>query len=362
MYIYWEETTVNIKKCTYAILAAAVLSAASGCSKTENVMDSAPDPLAVKTAPENVAFDWQSAYEEKPKEFKASGDCSDSSMFELLDLTGDGTPELIISPSDDVSSQCEIYTLTNKTTDRISTCGSFGEIDFIPSKNAIGYQYTGEGFTVGEYQVFENGSFNAVANFFNNVGSASSGAVIRYVLNENNVSLSEYEAAIIPYRDSPSVKAGRKYTFGDDAINYAVHYSESWSSVMTDLQKYDYRARLLAVLDNTMNPGYAFELVDLDVNGLPEVVVSTGLLDESPTRVFYLGSEGVKDLEVSSDTEGGIHFDISKKIFYSTDANGSIQCWSLAGADVNSFAPSDSTMCCGRKYELTKENIELVFA
>lgn len=352
---------MNIKKCTYAVLAAAVLSAVTGCTKTENVQNYDTDSMAVKKSPESVTFNWQKPYEDKLNEFKSSEECCESSMFELIDLTNDGTPELIISPSNDVTSQCSIYTLINNTADKLSDCGSSGEIDFIPSQTAIGYQYEAESFTVGEYQIFKDGTFNTVAEFFNNVGSASSGGVIRYELNGNNVTLRDYETAIEPYRDSPSIKAGRKFTFGDESINYAIHYSESWNSVMTGAQKNEFKTSLLAVLDNMLNPGYAFELVDLDVNGLPEVVVSTGELNDSPTRVFYLDSEGIKDLEISSDPEGGIHFDIKNKIFYAADPDGQIQYWSLTGSDISSFEPSESTMSCGRKYELTQENIELIF-
>ena len=94
---------------------------------------------------------------------------------------------------------------------------------------------------------------------------------------------------------------------------------------------------------------------------LPEVVVSTGLLNDSEARILYLDTEGVKELSVTSDADGGIQFDVSSKIFFAADYYGSIQCWSMAGADISSFQPSDSTVRCGREYDLTAENIENAF-
>lgn len=353
---------MKTRKSAYLVMAAALISSMTGCSKTENILENAPDPLAVKAAPESIVFDWQEAYENKLLQFKKSSDYTPSSMFDLRDITDDNIPELIISLSDDPSAGCEIYSLIGTNTALIGSCGSSGQFDFIPSVLVIGYEYSGDGFTVGEYQKLSEGTFNTDFDFFTNVNSASDGAVIRYEINDESVSLGEFEEQLDAYRNEDSIRVGRKYTLGDEAIKYAIHCGESWNSVLTDEQKKKYKDRISAVFDKTSVPDAAFELVDLDGNSLPEVVVSTGMLEESSTRIFYIDSEGVKEIEVPSDSNGGIRYDISGNIFYSYDESGKLSCRSLTEENISGFKPSESTMLCGRKYSLSKENIKLAFA
>ena len=71
-------------------------------------------------------------------------------MFDLTDLTGDGTPELIISPSDEVNTQCIIYTMRGVKAENIATIGSYGQFDYLPAAEAVGYAYNGDGFVIGE--------------------------------------------------------------------------------------------------------------------------------------------------------------------------------------------------------------------
>ncbi|MCR5601516.1 MAG: hypothetical protein K6G33_12335 [Ruminococcus sp.] len=351
-----------LKKAISIILFAAVCSSFAGCEKTQKAEPVEVSLLDTKAAPQDIKLDWQEAYEKKLKEFKSSESFKDTSRFDIIDLTGDDIPELIISPSDDVSAQCEIYRLFNGGLDQIGITGSYGTFDFIPSMNAIGYSYEGDGFNIGEYLVYEEGTFNSAVSFYTNANSASAGVTIQYEVNNENVTLVKFEEILQPYRDADSFKTGRKYSFGDGAIDYAVHYSETWDQVLTDQQKQLFKERVEAVMETNDFIEAAFELVDLDLNGIPEVVVSTGMLNDSVTRILYLDEEGVKELETSCDADGGIMFDISSKIFYAADFYGSVQCWSLAGADISNFTVSDSTMRCGRKFSLNKETIEKVFA
>ena len=101
---------------------------AAGCSNTKKSVSSEVDPLAPKTAPQNVTFDWQEPFETVIMAFKTSDRCTDTSMFEIRDLTGDDIPELIISPSDDVASKCEVYRLIGSRADLITNAGSYGTI------------------------------------------------------------------------------------------------------------------------------------------------------------------------------------------------------------------------------------------
>ena len=353
---------MNLKKNIPLFVMAAAVSVFTGCSETKKVSTPEISLLDVNSAPADVTFDWQQPYKTILSSFKNSDQYTPSSMFELRDITNDNIPELIISPSDEVSAQCQVYTMLDSAADLIATCGSYGVLQYIESQNAIGYCYNGESFTIGEYQTFNEGSFNKEFDFYNNEGSASSGALIRYEVNGDEVTLAKYEEYLHPYRDYVTAEVGRKYTFGDDAVNYAINCSESWNTVLTDTQKELFRERLNAVIAEAELMDAAFEIVDLDLNGIPEVVLSTGVLEDSQVRIFYLDEDGIKELNTSCDDDGGIHFDMTSKIFYSTNYEGNVQCWSMAGADISNLKPSDSTMCCGRKYALTAENIANVFS
>ncbi|WP_294752090.1 hypothetical protein [uncultured Ruminococcus sp.] len=352
---------MKTKRYAYFVMAAAILAAMTGCSETENVLGSQPDPLAVKTSPESVAFDWQEVYQNKLEQFKVSADLTDTSMFDLCDITGDGVPELIISPSDDASASCDVYSLIGTDIAKIASCGSFGQFSFVPSLLVIGYEYEGEEFTIGEYQKYNEGFYDIDFSYYNNMNSASSGAVIRYELNGDNVSLAEYEEKVNGYKQEDSFTVGRKYSFGDEAMDYAIHCGESWKEVLTDAQKKKYKEKLDEVLKNASSADSAFELADLDGNELPEIVVSSGSLDEMPVNVYYLDNDGIKEIEASGAENGCLRFDIKANVFYSTDQSGKFICNTLSGESVSGFKPSESIMLCGRKYPLTSDNIKLVF-
>lgn len=349
------------KKSIPLLVMAASISALTGCTETKSMTSSEPSLLEVNVSPEDVVFDWQEPFQNVISSFKSSDKYTSDSRFELLDITGDSVPELIISPSQEVSAQCQVYTLIGPSAIQIAETGSYGAVQYIASENAIGYCYDGEGFSIGEYLTFQEGSFDKAFDFYNNAGKASSGAVIRYEVNGNDVTLAKYEEYLHPYRDFVTAIVGRKNTFGDESVDYALHRTECWDAVLTDNQKAIVKERLTSVIDTFDFFDAAFEIVDLDLNGVPEIVLSTGVLNDSEVRIFYFEEDGLKELDTSCNTDGSISFDMKAKIFYATDFDGNINCWSMAGADVSGFKPSDSIMSCGRKYEFTAENIGIIF-
>lgn len=353
---------MKIKKASLLLICAAAVSSAAGCSDTKTVQSSEISLLTTNMAPQDVVFDWQEAFEAKIKEFKGTSQYDkNKSMFDICDITGDGSPELIISPNDDISTVCDVYMLAGSTAAPLTSIGSFGEFDYLPELNAAGYSYEGDGFIIGEYKKQEDGIFNTAVTFYNNSGSASSGAAIRYEINNEDVTLGKYEETLSPYRDAKAIKVGRKFCMGDDAVNYAIRCSESWGAVMTVMQKELFKERLSSIAASGDTIDAAFEIVDLDSNGIPEVVVSTGILSSSEVKVLYIQNEALQELSVSCNTDGSVNYDVNAKIFYATDFYDKIQCWSLAGGDVNGFKPSDNSIRCGRKYELTEENINAAF-
>jgi peptidyl-prolyl cis-trans isomerase B (cyclophilin B) len=73
--------------------------------------------------------------------------------------------------------------------------------------------------------------------YYDNTASASNGAVIAHKINDEDVSLPEYDAALKEYKDKYTEMLGRKYTFGSETIDYAIQCSESWGAVLNSQQK-----------------------------------------------------------------------------------------------------------------------------
>lgn len=353
---------MNIKKKTVPLIAAVIAAAFYGCSDNKVEQVSEVSILETNIAPRGVVFDWQEAYEKKLSEFAASESFSKTeSMFELMDIDGNGTPELIISPNSEANTICEIYTAYAGELEEFAQTGSYGELTFIPESRTIGFEYIGDGFVMGEYLSQKDGKYQPAVTFYNNEGMAMSGARISYEINGEDVSLSEYESALEPYSNVFSVSLGRKYSFGEESVDYALHCSESWGAVLSSRQKELYRGKLIEVLEASSGEDAAFEIVDLDGNDIPELVISHGTEDGTKCSIYYLQEEGLMEFEASCGSGGYLSYDLKNRIFYAAGKKGILQDWTMTGAELNGFKPSESTMTCGRKYVLSSDNINTAF-
>ena len=349
------------KKITASALAFAALLTSFGCSAKKEDTESSSEPVIINTGidPQSVVFDWQPLYEQKLADYKKSDAYSINSRFDIRDINSDGIPELILSPNDDPMTVCEIYTYTDGL-EKVTDMGAYGVFRLIPQLGCVGYEYVGEGFTYGEYGQLREKVFQKDVTYYNNAASAAGGAVIKYEINSEDISLVEYEDKLKPYREGASITVGRKYTFGKDAIDYAIHCSESWGAVLSDIQKKSYSTLLSDILKKSPENDAAFELCDLDGNNLPELILSTGVAEDSDCKIYYLSDAAVSDLGNGCGRNGFISFDLKSKTFFS-DNNGDIQCWSMTSSDLSKFSKSESCMDCGRKYLLTADGIESAF-
>lgn len=365
MYFFSGGKNVNLIKHMAAALAIITAVSFIGCESKKT--DTAPEPVteAVTISPQNIVFDWQSLYESKLSEFKNSDKFSESSdsygcsMFDLRDLTNDGTPELIISPNTDAASACEIYTVSKGSLVYIGESGSSGCFNAFPLTGIIQNEHMGQGFIIGEYLSFSDNSLNTVLSYYNNADSILSGASLTYEINKEEVTLAEYDAALEEYLSAPSLMIGRKYTFTDASINYALYFSESWGGVLTDKHKSLFRNKLSELI----NEGYdeaAFELCDLNADNTPELIVSTGTYKAAVCMIFIIENNTLSELETHFDSSGRICFDIENKVYFSSDISGN-HYNSLIGADLEAYRESESIMECGRKYLLKDEFIISAF-
>lgn len=349
---------MNFKKYIAAALAFSAMAATFGCAQEQPEESSEPVVINTGIDPKSVVFDWQTLYENKLNDFKKSDAYSINSMFDLRDINADGIPELIISPDSEPKTVCEVYTYTDGL-EKVTDIGAHGVFSYIPELDCFGYEYVGEGFTYGEYGRIIAGTFQNDITYYNNAASAAAGAVIRYEINSEETTLVEYENKLNSYKH-PSLTLGRKFTFGKESIDYAVHCSESWGAVLSDVQKKVYSDLLSDILNNSPENDAAFELCDLDGNKVPELILSTGIADDSDCRVYYLNEAAIADLGNGCGKKGYFCFDIKQNVFFS-DSNGEIQCWSLIESDLSKFKKSESCMECGRKYLLTPDAITAAF-
>ena len=357
-----------MKKFKILSLTAALLSVctAFGCQQTQEEESVVEE--AVKISPRSIVFDWQYVYNSKLTEFMKSSDYSsqagNESMFELYDITNDGTPELIISPNGGRTTKCEIYTSFNGSVHSLGTYGNNGEVGYIPDMAIVCDEFQGNGFVIGKFLSFVNSEFSEVMTYYDNTASASNGAVIAHKINDEDVSLPEYDAALKEYRDKYTELLGRKYTFGSETIDYAIQCSESWGAVLNSEQKESCKNILMSAVtdsdDNELQP--AFELCDLNNDETPELIVSEGSSENSSCRIYYFSDNELKQLEGAYRGGGVIWFDIEQNVFYTSTAEGNFY-WSLASSDFSAddYVSSGNVMQFGRKYLLTDENIIKAF-
>lgn len=332
-----------------------------GCSsKKTGQASSEKIPAEVKViTPDSIVFDWQDAYQEKLESFSANPD----SRFDLCDLNNDGSPELIISPDSVATTKCEVYTYSDGALREFTQIGSEGQFWFIPSKSVIGYEYDGSGFVIGEYYSVSGNNLESALSYYNNAASASSGAAISYEVNSTDVAYGTYMEMLSEFTNPVTLSVGRKYSFGQESLNYALHYSESWGAVLSDAQKTAFRTKLLELAEEfpepEMSKGYspAFDICDLNGDDIPELILSVGTNPDDFCRIFVLQDDELAELSDPCGAGGEIKFDVSQKVYFSTNISGETVYQSFVNENLNDFKPSDNIIVCGRRYPVTDSGI-----
>lgn len=356
----------NIMSISAAMaLAAAMTSCSNANSDSEKQFE--------RTAPDSVSFEWQKAYEDKLKEFKESKDYSDDqesgSAFDLFDITGDGSPELIISPNTGGSTKCSVYSFSDGEASEIGSVGNTGCFMYLPLINTVKDEYCGDGFVIGKLFKYENGSFNQELSYSDNsqsvMSSDTSGTLIVHEINGEEVLLPEYDKALEPYEKSPAVKVGRKYSMGDGVIKYAVYRAESWGKIISPADK----KLCMDMLKEKLLPEYesgseiTYELADLNNDDVPELLVSAGTYPEAPCSIFYFKNNTLCPVDGTYGSWGEITLDTDNLIFYSVSGTETIY-WSIANSAFSStsYVSSGNTAVLGRKRLLTEENLSADFS
>lgn len=348
---------IGISFFTVAFISAMI----TGCSNVES--GSSGSSLFKKTDPESISFNWQESYENKINELKNSENFTDTSAFDIFDVTGDGKPELIFSPSTDATSKCTIYTYENDELKEIGEAGSNGTFSFCPETKNLKDEYAGNGFILGKIMKITNGSLYTIISYSDNSDSASLGAQIYHEIDGNDVSFSEYESALEEYSKNVYLDAGRRFTFGENTINYAVRYSESWPAVLSSEQKELCVTKLTEISDLSADKkNLAFDLCDLNGDKVPELIVSESPDEASGCAIYYFSDGNLIQMDGIYGAHGVLSFDTKSYVFF---ANGGSEkkYWSIANSGFSSsdYTESDSIAVIGRKYPINNNSILAVF-
>ncbi|MBR6580200.1 MAG: hypothetical protein IKK66_02780 [Ruminococcus sp.] len=344
----------------FLIITAAAL---TGCSDKNT--DSEPVVVSSKTAdPESITFSWQETYENKIKEFKSSEQYTENSAFDIFDVTGEGTPELIISADSEPTSKCLIYSYDTDSLAEIGEAGNCGTFTYCPETNIIRDEYHGNGFVLGKILEYSNGSFSPVLSYSDNSESASMGAEIYHEVDGINLSLTDYEKALEPYADTLSIDVGRRFTMGDSAINYGIRFSESWKAVLNSDHKKLCREKLNEKLAEIQESGAdaGFDLCDLNGDKIPELIISDSSAPEATCSVYYFSQGELAAMEGTYGAHGVFSLDTEKFVFFA-DTETDKKYWSIANSAFSAadYKESDSIAVIGRKYNMSESGISAVF-
>lgn len=360
-----------MKKTTFTAFILAFSAIFCGCS--EKSESSQPSVIAeeMKVSPESIGFEWQEPYRNKLLEFKKSKSFTESngingSMFDLFDIDRDGTPELIISPSSEINKTSEIFTLADGKAVSIGENGCGGCFSYYADTMTVDHEYRGDGFVMGEFRNISGSKLNTEISYYNNASSASlnlydpgnTGKTIKYKIDSFEVSLPEYDQAVKVYTDQPNIQLGRRYTFTDSSIDYALLCSESWGAVMSDERKDKCVKKLTSLLNEYEGANAAFDLCDLDGDKIPELIISEGDSAEDMCRIFCWNDKQLNELDFKKGFYGKICLDSEKHIFFSSDEiNEKISASISGGTMIQTDKRSGSIIDSGRRYPLCEEYI-----
>lgn len=360
-----------MKKTAFTALLLAFSAIFCGCSKKSESSSSAVRAEEMKVSPESIGFEWQEPYRKKLLEFKKSKSFIQSngingSMFDLFDIDRDGTPELIISPSPEINKPSEIFTLADGKAVSIGENGCGGSFSYYADTMTVDHEYQGDGFVMGEFRNISDNKLNIEISYYNNASSASlnlydpsnTGITIRYKIDSFEVPLPEYDQAVKVYTDQPNIKLGRRYTFTNSSIDYALLCSESWGAVMSDERKDKCVKKLTSMLSEYEGTNAAFDICDLDGDKMPELIISEGDSAEDMCRIFCWNDKQLNELDFKKGFYGKICLDLEENIFFSSDEiNENISASISGGTMIHTDKRSESIIDCGRRYPLYEEYI-----
>ncbi len=169
-----------------------------------------------------ISTSWQTAYREELKNFMYSELYSDESMWDIQDLNGDGTPELLISR--DTSLGSYIYYYENGSAIivgeiALENFGRHGSFLLCKDENLVGFadssipEYAADDFTafIGKFDTRHIQQFQIMSK----ISYPENPQKYYYDVDNENVSEEEYNKALSNFNSKNWIEVGRRYSFGD---------------------------------------------------------------------------------------------------------------------------------------------------
>lgn len=157
---------------------------------------------------------WRAAYRQVLCEFQKSEEYTEYAAFSLYDISGDGVPELILSPDFCHAACCRIITYQEKAVE-VGNVGSYGECSYDPARNLILSSNLGQGVQISNYYRLQNGVLQQQVKFYNDEGHTEDAT---FRINDVEVSKTEYER-MYQFYENGTTKVSLGQDFGFDCID-----------------------------------------------------------------------------------------------------------------------------------------------
>lgn len=181
-------------------------------SSSESVVAETPITDADTPAPApRFEHSWQTLYYEKLAENVRS---FIPPYFNIYDLDGNGTPELLLSEGTYHMAQCALYTVDNDTLVYLGEYGEYGEFRYDFENNYIHSSYFGMGSYLSVYS-FNGNNVTHVISFYDNSNYLVTDLV--YEINDESVSEEFYYAELERYTWQWDFTV-RKYELSEDTL------------------------------------------------------------------------------------------------------------------------------------------------
>lgn len=194
-------------------------------TETEAMTEKYADTVLYVEAESVSAADYKTLYKEKLSEIRETEEYEPSMFtFDLYDIDCDGSPELFTADGNYHAAMVTIYTvrdgevkkLSNPSLgDEYSGFGSWGTVQ-VAEGGYIASRYFGMGSGFNDYFRFINGELIFLASSELHLLSDENGEeCYRYVIDENEVSETEYNEGVMEYEAMEWTDVGQGYRFFD---------------------------------------------------------------------------------------------------------------------------------------------------
>lgn len=242
-------------------------------------------------APEKTKeIDWKSEYKNILNQY-LSGSVADGTVFQILEMTGDKTPELVVAED---YQKADIYTIVDNNVKKLEIRDAT-----IYYCSDIDRMYVAKTGTPSQTDIskFENGELKTEHTYISDYSS-------KYNIDGKDVTEQEYtsETALVTNGYMHYLHRGMplNYNFVDYVFAEGTDWKKVYSNVLADFSK---------TADSDMQEG--FSLFDITGDGTPELFVSEGFYHVAGCEIFtfdgglkYIGSMGVY---------GSVTYDADKK-------------------------------------------------